>query len=244
MWSIVRCRKSAKATRNINTSSTILIHPLGLNHFLGKGYSGKRSSRSEKATSSGWPFGRSRDIWLGCPGLLTHKKKFSKSHWASLDSENSRVHDDIADIALSLPPALAAKLVPQLSRYTESPIKLLLAEKIADLIAHLARGGQGKAALQLAAAALALAPDPRSGGDDDSHRRLAEPQPRFRDWYYARIIHKALPALIEVEGLGTVRPILRSPRRCGSSLVQGGGEGRRGLFLHQTASNRAGGRPR
>lgn len=114
------------------------------------------------------------------------------------DSENSRVHDDIADVALSLPPALAAKLVPQLSRYTESPIKLLLAEKISNLIPHLARGGQGNAALQLAGAALSLAPDPKS------RRTTAEPQPRFRDWYYARIIHKSLPALVEANGLGTV----------------------------------------
>jgi hypothetical protein len=120
------------------------------------------------------------------------------------ESENSRVHDDIADIALSLPPALAAKLVPQISRFTESPIKLLLAEKIADLIPRLARGGQGNAALQLARAALVLSPDPRSGGDDDAHRRTANPQPQFSDWYYARIIRKALPALIETIGPGTV----------------------------------------
>ena len=104
---------------------------------------------------------------------------------AIADSENSRVHDDIADVALSLPPALAAKLVPQLSRYTESPIKLLLAEKISNLLPHLANGGQGNAALQLAAAALALAPDPRSGKDNDARRTTAEPEPRFRDWYYA-----------------------------------------------------------
>lgn len=120
------------------------------------------------------------------------------------DSENSRVHDDIADIALSLPPALAAKLVPQLSRYTESPIKLLLAEKISNLIPHLANGGQGNAALQLAAAALALAPDPRSGKDNDARRTTAEPEPRFRDWYYARIVYKSLSALVEANGLGTV----------------------------------------
>ena len=114
------------------------------------------------------------------------------------DSENSRVHDDIADIALSLPPALAATLVPQLVRYTESPIKLLLAEKISNLIPHLARGGQENAALQLAGAALSLSPDPKS------RRTTAEPQPRFRDWYYARILHKSLPALVEANGLGTV----------------------------------------
>ena len=120
------------------------------------------------------------------------------------DSENSRVHDDIADIALSLPPALAAKLVPQLSRYTASPIKLLLAEKISDLIPHLANRGQGRAALRLAAAALALAPDPRPGGDNDEYRSV-EPQPKFRDWYYARIVQKSLPSLVEADGVGTVK---------------------------------------
>jgi hypothetical protein len=121
------------------------------------------------------------------------------------DSGNSRVHDDIANIALSMSPALAAKLVPQLSRYTESPIKLLLAEKISDLVPQLANGGQGSAALLLAAAALALGPDPRSGKDDDEDRYSIEPQPRFRDWYYARILKKALPALVEADGVGTVK---------------------------------------
>jgi len=99
---------------------------------------------------------------------------------------------------------LGAKLVPQLSRYAESPIKLLLAEKISNLIPGLAKGGQGNAALQLAAAALSLAPDPRSSKNDDALRTTAEPEPRFRDWYYARIIHKSLPALVEANGLGTV----------------------------------------
>lgn len=115
-------------------------------------------------------------------------------------SENSRVHDDVADIALALPPALAAKLVPQICRYTESPIKLLLYEKVADLIVHLARGGQAGAALELAGAALALDPDPRTGKDGEKKRVTAEPRARFRDWYYVRIIHKALPALVDTAG--------------------------------------------
>jgi hypothetical protein len=120
------------------------------------------------------------------------------------ETENSRVHDDIADIALSLPPALAAKLVPQISGYTKSPFKLLLAEKVGDLIPHLAMGGEDAAALRLAGAALALGPDPRSGSDGESQSQLADPQPRFKDWYYARIIQKTLPALTEVAGPGTV----------------------------------------
>jgi hypothetical protein len=148
-----------------------------------------------------WPESR---YLVRMSGISEAQEKVLKITLGIPDSENSRAHDDIADIALSLPPALAAKLVPQIARFTQSPIKLLLAEKIGDLIPHLARGGQANAALQLAGAALALSPDPRFSGDDDSSRNLAEPQPRFRDWYFARIIHKALPALIETVGLDAV----------------------------------------
>jgi hypothetical protein len=119
------------------------------------------------------------------------------------DSENSRVHDDIADIALSLPPRLAAKLVPQISRSTESPFKLLLAEKLSNLIPQLADGGQPQAALDLSRVALALGPDPRSVGEDKP-ARVREPRARFRDWYYARIVSKSLPALVAAAGLETL----------------------------------------
>src|SRR5712691_9462329 len=113
------------------------------------------------------------------------------------DSENSRVHDDIADVALSVPSALSAALVPQIARYTESPLKLLLAEKVANLVVHLAQGGQGGAALRLTGAALALAPDPRAVREGEGPRTMPDPYPRFKDWYYARIIQKAVPALVE-----------------------------------------------
>lgn len=121
-------------------------------------------------------------------------------------SENSRVHDDIADVALSLQPAQAAKLVPQICTAVRSPVKLLLPEKIGNLIVHLAEGGQGGAAATLAAAALALSPDPRMAEKEGEDSILSpEPQPQFQDWYYARIIGKAVPALTSVAGIEAVR---------------------------------------
>jgi hypothetical protein len=121
-------------------------------------------------------------------------------------SENSRVHDDIADIALSLQPAQAAKLVPQICAAIQSPVKLLLPEKIGNLIVHLAEGGQGVAATTLAAAALALSPDPRMAEKEGEDSILSpEPQPQFQDWYYARIIGKAVPALTSVAGIEAIR---------------------------------------
>jgi hypothetical protein len=182
-----------------NLSSPAWLEPLSREGFFKEPVKPEREGDYVRIAI--WPESR---YLVRMSGIAGAQEKVLEITLGIPDSENSRVHDDIAAVALSLPPALAAKLVPQLSRYTESPIKLLLAEKIADLIPHLARGRQGKAALQLAAAALALAPDPRSGGDDDSRRRIAEPQSRFEDWYYARIIHKALPALLEAVGLETV----------------------------------------
>jgi hypothetical protein len=116
------------------------------------------------------------------------------------NTENGRVHDDIADIALSVPAALSAKLVPQIAAYTETPIKLLLAEKVGDLICHLADGRQTGAAVRLTSAALAVAPDTKS-----PKARHGDPRTRFRDWYYGRIIQKALPALVENAGVDAVK---------------------------------------
>lgn len=122
------------------------------------------------------------------------------------DSENSRVHDDIAEIALSLPPALSAALVPQVCSYTKFPIKLLLPERVAMLIVNLAEGGQGKAALKLASATLALTPDPRMAKpEDEESLLLPEPRSQFNDWYYAQIIERTVPALVNTVGLEAVQ---------------------------------------
>lgn len=121
-------------------------------------------------------------------------------------SENSRVHDDLADIALSLQPAQAARLVPQISTAIQCPLKLLMPDKIGRLVVHLAEGGQGKRAVDLASAALALSPDPRAAEKQGDESILSpEPQSQFRDWYYARIIDQAVPALAKAAGLEAVR---------------------------------------
>src|ERR1035437_2311638 len=108
--------------------------------------------------------------------------------------DNSRVHDDVAEIALSLPPALAARLVPKLVEGIRLPIKLLLKDRIGGAIVHLAEGGQCAAAATLTAATLALSPDPSAPGEEES-LRFPKPQPLLEDFYYARVVHKAVPAL-------------------------------------------------
>ncbi len=118
-------------------------------------------------------------------------------------SDNSRVYDDIAEIALSLPPALAAKLVPKLVEGIRLPIKLLLKDRIGALIVHLAEGGQGAAAATLTVATLTLSPDPSTPAEEEL-LRFPRPQPLLEDFYYARVVDKAVPVLVDALGLDAV----------------------------------------
>lgn len=121
-------------------------------------------------------------------------------------TDNNRVHADLVEIALTLPAALSAQLVPRICEAIPNSVGLLLAEKVGKLIVHLAAGGEGQAALQLANEALALSPDPRfeEGGPDEF---VLGPDPRahYHDWYYNRIIDSAIPVLVESSGLDAVR---------------------------------------
>lgn len=124
-------------------------------------------------------------------------------------SNNSRIYDDLAEIALSLPPASGAQLVPKLLEGVRLPVKLLLNERIGALIAYLADGGQGTAAKTLAQAALALSPDPTATSEEDGMLRLPKPRPLFEDFYYRRIADKAVPALVNALALEAVEIFAR-----------------------------------
>jgi hypothetical protein len=120
-------------------------------------------------------------------------------------SDNSRIYDDLAEIALSLPPVSGAQLVPKLLEGLRLPIKLLLKDRIGALIVYLAEGGQGVAAKTLAQAALALAPDPSVKDREEEILRFPTPQPLFEDFYYRRITDKVVPALAKALGIEAVQ---------------------------------------
>ena len=119
-------------------------------------------------------------------------------------SDNSRIYDDVAEIALLLPSALAARLVPKLIEGIRLPIKLLLKDRIGAVIVHLAEGGQGAAAATLTSAALALSPDPSAPGEEEL-LRSPKPQPLLEDVYYARVVDKVVPVLVSAVGFDAVQ---------------------------------------
>lgn len=119
------------------------------------------------------------------------------------DTDNVRVHEDIVEIALNLPAHMAVELVPKAKRWVRSPYHLLLPSKLGSLIRHLARGGEGNAALGLARDVFALRSG-RKGAREDGESALSlgssEPQAYFDAWEYREILGECLHDLVEATG--------------------------------------------
>jgi hypothetical protein len=116
------------------------------------------------------------------------------------DTENTRVNDDLNKIALSIPAHLAVKFVGKAKGWATSSFTPIFPEKLGELIAHLARGGFGEEAIDLARVVLAVLPDPReaeSGKEDSEFRFPPDPRARFDLWDYTIILKKHIPALVD-----------------------------------------------
>jgi hypothetical protein len=120
-------------------------------------------------------------------------------------SDNSRIYDGLAEIAFSLPPQSGAQLVPKLLEGVRLPVKLLLKERIGEIIPYLADGGQGEAAKALALGVLALSPDPAASAKEEESLLFPESRTFFEDYYYHRIVARALPALVRALGIDAVQ---------------------------------------
>lgn len=141
------------------------------------------------------------------------------------ETENVRVHEDLANAACAMPPELAACWARKEAGWIRSQqhLYLLLPEKLGELVSHLARGGQIEAALELAWSLLTIFPDPRVIGEvdeDDTFRISPEPRARFDTWYYEQILKKYIPDLVtaaDVDALtllcGLLEDAIRFSRR-------------------------------
>ncbi|MGH2770743.1 MAG: hypothetical protein ACRDJF_09525, partial [Actinomycetota bacterium] len=123
------------------------------------------------------------------------------------DTDNGLVQEDLASVALALPPYLAEDFVPRAKSWlASSSDHLLLPEKLGALIGHLARGGREAAALELAGCLLELFEDPGKAEQttDDGFRLPPEPRSRFSTWEYGQIVKNNLEDLTRAGGAKTL----------------------------------------
>ncbi len=112
------------------------------------------------------------------------------------DAENVQVAEDLADVALALPPQLAAQFVPKAREWLRSPYLLHLPEKLGNLMVRLARGGQTQAAVELAEALFELRPSDPSTSKQPVWL-APEPRARFGRYAYEALVTDQLPLLAE-----------------------------------------------
>jgi len=117
---------------------------------------------------------------------------------------NPFVHEDFADAALGMPPHIAATLVPSAETWLDAPNLWSLPDKLGQLLAHLANGGEVEAALRLAKTLLAILPDPEPEQQAETEEPFGptlEPHARFSPWHYERILKENVPPLVEAAGM-------------------------------------------
>ena len=121
------------------------------------------------------------------------------------DTENIRVHEDLVDVAINLPVDMAAELGRNEAHWIGSQRNpgFFLPDTLAELISHLARGGEVETGVDVARALLAILPDPTSTvreADDDSYRPLPRPCARFSSWDYERVLQKFVREVVPLAG--------------------------------------------
>jgi hypothetical protein len=118
------------------------------------------------------------------------------------ETRNVRVHEDLADAALAMPPDLASQWVQKEIQWLKEQDRLFsrLPEKLGALISHIARGGQAEVAIELAEVLLDVRPDPKTqekAEQGEIMRMLLEPRPLFDIWDYEQVLEKNVPDLAE-----------------------------------------------
>lgn len=120
------------------------------------------------------------------------------------DTDNIRVHEDLADAALAMPAAMAAEWIKQQVKWIEGQqrLYLILPDKLGALIKHLATDNEAEQALILTHSLLAVFPDPKAKEKegDEALGLSPEPQARFDLWDYGQILKKYIPHLAAAAG--------------------------------------------
>jgi hypothetical protein len=118
---------------------------------------------------------------------------------------NSLVHRDFIEVALAVPTDLSVQLAPLVREWLNSPsADWLNAHRLAELVAHLARGGHVKAAHRLATQLILMrvnAGSPARAAGRRYTRATKDVSTWLEPYAYADVLGTMLPDLAAVEGL-------------------------------------------
>ncbi|RMG26830.1 MAG: hypothetical protein D6724_00975 [Armatimonadetes bacterium] len=122
------------------------------------------------------------------------------------ETDNVRVHEDLAHAAAKLPSRLAAQWAEKETAWIrqQEHLYFLLPEALGEVVAHLATSGEPKAALGLAQALLAVS----LVGDSPKQARA-----RFDAWSYAQLLQKRFPDILRhtrLDGLALLFDLLEA----------------------------------
>ena len=116
-------------------------------------------------------------------------------------TENFRIHLDLIECALKMPPSFAKEIIPLARKWIANPYPNLMPEKLGELCIKLCEENELDSAIDLLQAILDV-----KGSDIESEVALKEAQPYYSLWEYDRIlnnvatvVHKKRPcSVIEV----------------------------------------------
>ena len=144
-----------------------------------------------------WP----ESQWLARMSLIPETRELVAAIARAIPPcSNVRVHEDLTEIALNLPAADAAKLASGAEQWLRSAHLIGLPEKLAELVVHLANGGETEPAMALAGSLL----DVSASNSADLEEELGLSRGvhgRFDSWHYARVLEKCVPALVDKAGV-------------------------------------------
>lgn len=113
------------------------------------------------------------------------------------ETNNFRIHQDLAEAAAAMPADLAAKWSDREAIWVNEQQwgLALLPGKLGTLINYLLQGGQYESAFNLARVLLDILPAPRVEEKQEGYILPPDPRARFSDWEYKRILKRMILSL-------------------------------------------------
>lgn len=128
---------------------------------------------------------------------------------SDVDTGNPRVHQQVVDVALALPPHMAKSLVDRSKKWLSSPYLriTLLPDRLSRLAVHLLTGSEVEKGFALAEILLDVTIEaPRDDASDELSFIDTRPEARSKleGWQYEQALETLLPALIKADAPKTI----------------------------------------